>query len=149
MKLPEPLFVIVNPIVTLLLRSPLHSLMSGSLMLITFTGRRSKRKITTPLRYVVVGEVIRCYTSSETMWWRNLKGGAEVELHVAGKSAAYRAEAIYNDPRRIRSALEHYLDLHPQDAAYQEIRLNKDKNLNQDDLEKASHVAVVVEARAL
>ena len=52
MKLPEPFFLIINPIMRTLLRSPLHGLLSDSLMLITYTGRRSQRKFTTPVRYL-------------------------------------------------------------------------------------------------
>ena len=39
-----------------------------------------------------------------------------------------------------------YLSLFPQDAAYHEIRLNKDKSLDEQDLELAAHNAIVVEA---
>lgn len=147
MKLPEPLFVIVNPIVRTLLRSPVHGFFSDSLMLITFTGRRSGRSYTTPVRYVQDGEVIRCYTSAENQWWRNLRGGADVELRVRGKVKPYRATVIAEDPDTIREALREYLALFPQDAAYHEIRLNKDKSLVVEDLEHAARHAVVVEAR--
>jgi hypothetical protein len=39
-----------------------------------------------------------------------------------------------------------YLELFPQDAAYHDIRLNKDKSLNEQDLEQAARAAVVVES---
>ncbi len=67
MKLPEPLFVMVNPIVRILLRSPMHMFWSNSLMLITFTGRRSHREFTTPVRYVRLDQTVRCFTSSENL----------------------------------------------------------------------------------
>ena len=35
MKLPEFLFVIINPIMRLLLNSPLHGILSGSIMVIS------------------------------------------------------------------------------------------------------------------
>ena len=65
----------------LLLRSPLHFLMSRSLLLITYEGRKSGRRYTTPLRYTREGEVIRCFTSGTTQWWRNLgrRKGGELE----------------------------------------------------------------------
>ena len=118
-------------------------------MLITFTGRKSQRKFTTPVRYVAVDGVIRCFTSQNNLWWRNLKGGAEVKLRVAGKEERYRAEAVFHEPERIKLALDHYLTLFPQDAAYHGIRLEKDKSLNQQDLARVATEAVVVEARPL
>ena len=147
MRLPEPLFLVINPIMRALLRSPLHFVLSSSLMLISFTGRQSGRHYTTPVRYVRVDGAVRCFTSAKNRWWRNLRGGATVSLLIAGKEAQYQAQVINDDPPRIRAALQHYLSLFPADAAYHEIRLNRDRTLVAADLERASHEAVVVEAR--
>lgn len=147
MRLPEPLFLVINPVMRMLLRSPLHFFWSKSLMLITFTGRKSGRRYTTPVRYVHVGGIVRCFTSAENLWWRNLRGGALVSLRIEGRERAYQARAIDDDPRRIREALQHYLALFPGDAAYHEIRLNRDKTPVAEDLDRASRRAVVVEAR--
>jgi deazaflavin-dependent oxidoreductase (nitroreductase family) len=130
-----------------LLRSPIHFFWSKSLMLITFTGRKSGRRYTTPVRYVRVDGVVRCFTSVEHLWWRNLRGGALVSLRIEGKEAPYNAVAIDRDRQKIRAALQHYLALYPQDASYHEIRLNRDKSLVLEDLDRASQHTVVVEAR--
>ena len=115
-------------------------------MLITFTGRKSQRLFTTPVRYVCAGDTVRCFTSAETLWWRNLRGGADVILRLKGQDKRYHATVIENDPDHTREALIHYLGLFPQDAAYHDIRLNKDKSLVSDDLEHASKNSIVVEA---
>jgi hypothetical protein len=146
MKLPEPLFLIINPIIRSLLKSPIHGLLSGNLMLITFTGRKSQQLFTTPVRYVRVGDTVRCFTSPETLWWRNLRGGANVVLRLKGQDKQYHATVIENDPDQIREALIHYLGVFPQDAGYHDIRLNKDKSLVFEDLEQASKNSIVVEA---
>ena len=146
MKLPEPLFAIINPVMRFLLRSPAHGLLSDSLMLITFTGRKSGKQFTTPVRYIKTGDTVRCFTSSENQWWRNLRSGARVSLLIKGQISDYRAQAIFDDPDDIKKKLVSYLALFPQDAAYHDIRLNKDKSLDEQDLEKAASAAVVVEA---
>lgn len=115
-------------------------------MLITFTGRKSGRTFTTPVRYVETDSVIRCFTSSENIWWRNLRGGAEVVLRVRGKDLPYQATAIEGNPQEVRKWLVYYLGLFPQDAAYHDIKLNADKSLVDKDLEAASHNAIVVQA---
>ncbi len=115
-------------------------------MLITFTGRKSHKEFTTPVRYIIVDGTVRCFTASANQWWRNLSNGADVELLIAGSKAKYRTNVRYKDPETVRSALVHYLKIFPQDAAYHDIRLNRDKSLNSDDLERASVEAVVVEA---
>jgi hypothetical protein len=147
MKLPEPFFRVINPIMRMLLRSPLHFFWSKSLMLITFTGRKSNKKFTTPVRYIHAGSSIRCFTAEENQWWRNLRDGADVILRIEGKDAHYHAIAIFDDPARIRQGLEDYLKVFPQDAAYHDIRLTRDKGLVKEDLERASTTAVIVEAQ--
>jgi len=146
MKIPEPLFAIINPIMRLLLRSSIHFILSKSLMLITFTGRNSGHQFTTPVRYFRDGETVRCFTSAENQWWRNLRGGADVVLRIEGRDAPYHATAVENDPEEVKKRLRHYLGLFPQDAAYHDIRLNRDKSLVSEDLEKASRSAILVEA---
>jgi deazaflavin-dependent oxidoreductase (nitroreductase family) len=146
MKVPELLFVIINPIMRFLLRSPLHVFWSKSLMLITFTGRKSGRTFTTPVRYVSSGAKVYAFTAKENQWWRNLRGGADVVLRTRGQDAKYHAVAIDEDQAIIRQWLIKYLALFPQDAVYHNIRLNKDKSLNEDDLARAVPEAVVVEA---
>jgi deazaflavin-dependent oxidoreductase (nitroreductase family) len=146
-RLPEALFSVINPLVRTLLRSPIHGFWSKSLMLITFTGRRSGRVFTTPVRYVRVGDGVRCFTSAEGLWWRNLREGADITLRIEGKDRPFHAIPMDRDPVRVREALEQYLALFPQDAAYHGIRLNKDKTPIVADLDRASHEAIVVEAR--
>jgi deazaflavin-dependent oxidoreductase (nitroreductase family) len=75
-----------NLFVIALLRSPLHRMLSGSLLLISYRGRRSGRHFTIPVMYaeregtltILVGHPAR------KKWWRNLRGGAEVEVRLRG-----------------------------------------------------------------
>ncbi len=48
----------VNPLVGWLLRSPLHSMLSASLMLITVRGRKSGNSYTLPVQYAQTPEAI-------------------------------------------------------------------------------------------
>jgi deazaflavin-dependent oxidoreductase (nitroreductase family) len=73
---------IVNPIVSLILRSPLHRIVSGSLLLLTFTGRKSGRQFTTPVGYMRDGDGLLVFT--DRMWWENLRGGAPVSVLLRG-----------------------------------------------------------------
>ena len=45
-----------NSFIAWLLRSPLHGLLSGNTLLITVTGRKTGRPITTPVNYVRDGD---------------------------------------------------------------------------------------------
>lgn len=83
-----------NPLVIRLLCSPLHVLMSGSVLLLTFEGRRSDRSYTTPVNYVRRGDDLLLVSSREHSWWKNLRGGAPVTLRVRGRKKADVAEAF-------------------------------------------------------
>lgn len=78
-----------NPLLRLLLRSPLHSLLSGRLALITVTGRRSGREYTIPVAYEQDGHrvTINVGWPERKRWWRNLRDpGAQVQIRLRGTS---------------------------------------------------------------
>lgn len=135
MKIPEPLFVIVNPAVRTLLRSPFHWLASKSLMLITFRGRNTGKVFTTPVRYVRASGGIRAFTSRENQWWRNLDD-KRVSLTVGGKTEDYQATIENEDLQVIERQLVSYLTDFPADAVYHDIRVSNGK-LDADDLARA------------
>lgn len=146
MRIPEPFFVIINPIVRFLLRSPAHGLLSKSVMLITVTGRKTGKRYAIPVRYLRNEGGIWAFTSLETKWWKNLIGGAPVSLRVEGKDASYRAEATVNAPDQVRGALRTFLSRFPQDAPYHDVALGADGSLSEQDLEKAAVKTVWVKA---
>jgi hypothetical protein len=85
-----------NRVVRLLLRSPLHPLVSGRLALITVTGRRSGREYTFPVEYEQDGELVTVTVGwpERKRWWRNLRGaGAQVRLRLRGTERTGHAEA--------------------------------------------------------
>ena len=145
MKIPEPMFVVINRVVSILLKSPFHALMSKSVLLINYTGRKSGKAYSTPVRYLVVGETIRCFTAQEIQWWRNVAANPTVSLLVQGQLNHYNAKIPERDPQQVQQLLVEFLAVFPQDAVYQDIRLNSDGSLNAEDLARASHNAVAVE----
>jgi deazaflavin-dependent oxidoreductase (nitroreductase family) len=89
-----------NAVIKPLLRSPLHSLASGSLMLITFTGRKSGRTYTTPVAYHQPDDhTVILFTQRERIWWKNLIGGAQVTLRLRGRDIQGTATALPDQPR--------------------------------------------------
>ena len=75
---------------TWMLRSPLHVFMGG-IMLITVTGRKSGRAISTPVNYARDGDTLLIASKVDRTWWRNLRGGAKVTVLINGKT--YQADA--------------------------------------------------------
>ena len=83
-----------------LLRSPLHFLVSGSLMLITFTGRKSGKQYTTPVQYKKIDDSVIVFTRRDRVWWKNLRGGAPVMLRIGGRNWHGTTRTITADENR-------------------------------------------------
>src|SRR5213082_851233 len=92
----HPLLRVGNQLVIGLLRSPFHRLASGSLALITYRGRESGRHITTPVMYAERDGAQTIFVShpERKIWWRNLRGGAEVDLVLRGRRLHGRADVV-------------------------------------------------------
>ena len=77
-----------NPLVRAILRSPVHRLLSGKVLLLRYTGRRSGTDYTIPVQYVGDGQALRVTVGwpERKLWWRNLRPTATpVTLTVRGK----------------------------------------------------------------
>ncbi|CAA9419249.1 MAG: hypothetical protein AVDCRST_MAG01-01-2140 [uncultured Rubrobacteraceae bacterium] len=93
-RLERSLYYVLNVGVRLLLRSPLHRLASGRIMLLTVTGRKSRRRFTVPVSYLHHEGSLLSFTSGEwSAWWKNLREGAPVAARVQGRQLAGSAWA--------------------------------------------------------
>jgi deazaflavin-dependent oxidoreductase (nitroreductase family) len=90
--MPRIMYQIANPVVGAVLRSPLHSMMSGRLILLTFTGRKSGKFYTLPVGYLQ--EENRLYIFTHSSWWKNLRGGAQVTVQLRGESVQGKADIV-------------------------------------------------------
>jgi deazaflavin-dependent oxidoreductase (nitroreductase family) len=100
----------MNLVPSLVLRSPLHRLMSGKYVIIEFTGRSSGRRYATPVAYVQEGS--RVLLTTDSRWWRNLRGGAPVRLRLRGRTVEGTAQPV-EDPARARAVLRALVDAIP------------------------------------
>jgi hypothetical protein len=136
------LFKLLNPIMKAILRSPLHGILSRQIMIITFTGRRSGKKFSTPVSYRQDGDIVLCATHST--WWRNIGDGAPVTLCIKGKDRRGIAVAIADDQTRKAELLHTLLQAIPSDAAFYGIKLDENSVPIMDDVERAAEEAVVI-----
>lgn len=85
-----------NPVLVLLLQSPLHWLASGRVMLLTYTGRRTRRRITIPVSYRTSDSELRVTVGqhSQKQWWRSLTTESPVELQLRGRRVQALARAV-------------------------------------------------------
>jgi deazaflavin-dependent oxidoreductase (nitroreductase family) len=132
-----------NPMMTWLLKSPFHSFISKSTMLITVTGRKSGKTISTPTNYLRDGNMLWVISWRERRWWRNLRGGAKVRVLLAGKSVEGRGQVI-EDEKAVAQNLSNYYCKVPQYAKYVKIGLDAEKHPILTDCERLAQKMVVV-----
>lgn len=131
-----------NDFVAWLLRSPFHGLISRSILLITVTGRRSGRRITTPVSYWEDGGALWVMSSRNRTWWRNLTGGAPVTLRLRGRDVPARAEPVL-DEAVVAERLRGYLRRLPGNARFINVRM-EDGEPNGDDVTREAGKRLMV-----
>jgi deazaflavin-dependent oxidoreductase (nitroreductase family) len=107
---PERLLRVANPLLARLLRSPLHPVVSGSLLLLTVTGRRTGTEYTFPVGYERRGDRL-FVTTHHTNWWRNVREDATVEVVLRGERRRGRARVV-TDPDEVARYLADAIDRH-------------------------------------
>ncbi len=136
-----------NPITTWIMRSPLHGFVSKNMMLITYTGRKSGKQYTTPVNYLEIAKngSTFLYTTSyrERVWWRNLRGGAEVTLRLQGRDLPARAEVV-EELEQVAQELGAYLRQAPNLGRYLSVSMDEGGTPDVEDLQRAAEKMVVV-----
>lgn len=112
-----------NDFMSWVLRSPFHGMLSNGMMLITVTGKKTGNKYTTPVGYYAEDGYLWVITSRERKWWRNLQGGANVDLFLKRKIERAFAETV-TDEKLVEARMYEYLRHIPQAAKPMGIRMN-------------------------
>jgi deazaflavin-dependent oxidoreductase (nitroreductase family) len=100
-----------NPVVRTVLRSPFHGLLSGHILLLTYTGRRSGRQYTLPVGYLRDGDALLIVSQHSELkrWWRNLRGDVPVAVLLRGQRVNARADVI-EDPAAVAVEVERLIE---------------------------------------
>lgn len=136
-----------NTFVSLILRSSLHWLLSGSVMLISVRGRKSGRMVTTPVNYVSAhGGVLYTVSDRKRMWWRNFEGGAPIRVRVRGQDRSAFGTVLV-EPQVVARELGKLVYRVPRYAAALQIKWTEGGEPDIADLERAAQNHVLVSIR--
>ncbi len=133
---------VINPLVRALLRSPAHRVMSRGVLLLSYTGRRSGRRITLPVQYARADQSLILWPAhhDRKRWWRNLQPPAPVRLRVAGRELHGTAQVLVDDTAQIAEALTIFLARFP--SARRALGVSADASLNA--IKRAAEHQIVV-----
>jgi deazaflavin-dependent oxidoreductase (nitroreductase family) len=118
-------------------------MVSKNMMLMTYTGRKSGKSYTTPMNYLSMDGALYTNSNRERVWWRNLRGGAEVTLHLKGEDIPAHAEVI-EDQSAVAGYLNEYLEAAPHLAKYMQVRMDDNGKLLAEDIARRAQEMVVV-----
>ena len=113
-----------NDFMSWVLRSPLHGMLSSSMMLITVKGRKTGKEYTLPVNYYRQNGNLWVLTNRDRTWWRNLQDGAEVSLLLKRKPVSAFAEPEL-ERQAVERLLSEYLKHIPQAAKPMGIRMEE------------------------
>lgn len=139
------IFFFLNPVMKTILKSPLHSMISDKIMIISFVGVKSGKTYSTPVSYYQEDGLVFCFTHAA--WWKNLVGGAKVNLVIRRKKFTGIATPITGDRDEKIVGLGKLLTAVPNDAVFYKVRVDDEGNLNQEDLAQAVDNATMIEVR--
>lgn len=99
---PPAVLRVVNPVIRLLLRSPLSGRMPAAMAVLEFTGRRSGRRLSVPVGVHEVDDGLVVFT--EAAWRHNFTGGREVAVRRGAARRRGRG-VLVEDPEAVADAL--------------------------------------------
>lgn len=126
-----------------ILNSPLHSLLGDSFAVITVTGRKTGRAISTPVNVSYADNYYTVVSMRDRTWWRNLRGDKPARLRVGGKTLTVRGE-IVDDPGAVGEELRQYFRQHPGNAKYFNIRLTPEGEPDPEGLQSAAEERLII-----
>ena len=132
----------VNHTMKLILRSPIHGVVSKTILLITFTGRKSGKIYTTPVSYSQQNDQV--YVFTHATWWKNLRRGTPITLRIRGHEFQGLAEPVVEDKKAVAAGLMAHLRKVPSDARYYGVTFDDHKNPRAEEVENAAQTVVMI-----
>ena len=136
----------LNPLIAWLLRSPMHALLSGGLMLVQVTGRRTGRRYWIPVGYQRDGTALTVLVSHarRKQWWRNYRDRRPIDVWLRGRAQHGQAMAVVSRSPAFRDAIERTLSRVPGLGRQFGIAYDRRIGLTDAQLAVVAHAAVVV-----
>ncbi len=136
---------IVNSTMKFILRSPMHGMVSNSILLITFTGRKSGKTYSTPVSYSQHDDEVVVFTHAT--WWKNLRSGTPVSLRIQGRELQGLPEPVAEDKQAIAAGLAAHLRKVPSDARYYGVTFDANGAPRAEEVDKAVQTVVMLRFR--
>jgi hypothetical protein len=126
-----------------LLNSPFHGLISGSILLIIYTGRRSGKEFSAPLNYVRDGNTLWLTSVRDRTWWHNFREEWPIRVLLQRVEIEGNGLAI-TEPEPLSQAFSEFIRLAPTYSRHFKVDLEDGGKPIQEDLERIVAERVLV-----
>ena len=135
---------IVNPLVVLIARSPIHLLVSTQILVTQFNGRKSGNPYRVPVSFHKDENTYTCVTLRSNLWWKNLIALERTDIWLNGRLVNVQLELEYEDDEVVKSNLRHLVSGNAIDAFFAKVKLNKDGSPDEKSLDDAAKIHTVL-----
>ena len=138
------LFRFINPFVRVILKSPIHFILSHQILLFIVIGRKSKKIYEIPASYAHINDALVCVTLRENLWWKNFIDIENQDIYFKGKKINKKISINFSDDNFVREKLKELIEHNPIDAFFAGVKLDRNKVPNSEDLDKAAKLHTVI-----
>ena len=138
------LFRFINPFVRVILKSPIHFILSHQILLFRVIGRKSKKIYEIPASYAHINDALVCVTLRENLWWKNFIDIENQDIYFKVKKINKKISINFSDDNFVRTKLKELIEHNPIDAFFAGVKLDRNKVPNSEDLDKAAKLHTVI-----
>ena len=138
------LFRFINPFVRVILKSPIHFILSHQILLFRVIGRKTKKIYEIPASYAHINDALVCVTLRENLWWKNFIDIENQDIYFKGKKINKKISINFSDDNFVRTKLKELIEHNPIDAFFAGVKLDRNKVPNSEDLDKAAKLHTVI-----
>ena len=135
---------LINPVISILARSPFHFIISHQLLVVSFEGVKSGKNYLVPLSYHKKSSSYICLTLRSNLWWKNLKPLTKTKIWLKGRLVDVDVSLEFCDDRYVEQTLRDIVTNNRIEAFFADIKLDKVGDPIYDDLLKAAQLHTVL-----
>jgi hypothetical protein len=137
------IYDVINPVMNRLLRSPWHHLLSRRIMTVSYRGRKSGKRYSTPISYYRCGNRVYCFTNG--VWRYNFSTASACTLRIAGRDYPASGKLFDGDREQQVDIMGAYFKAVPQDKKFYGIKDGADDEPSRARVAQALGSIVIIE----
>ena len=138
------MWLFINFVVVSISRSLFHPLISKSILVLKFQGRKTGKKYLIPVSYCEYSkQQLVCVTDRPNIWWRNLISVDEIEILFRGKMLKASVEVESENDELIKAPLAALCEHSRVDGFFAKVRYKQGEPIDEDLKRAASRMTSI------